>query len=810
MIKSLYKFVFIVLLISIIPIKKVKSQTITKNGQFLFLKGYDSCSHFIMDDSLLFISNKKTKSIDVFNLFQKKLVTNIKYELATVDRFFDYNTYAVKTDPPNTPNLGTRHNWSNVVNFLQDNVNLYFLVIQNSNTYFVKIEKNTYKEIWKIRINAGRVAFTLFNKQIIFWSDQHIAEKAIFQNANSTADITVSPGLVIYNTDGFILKTFKIDVGRGIPNPFFIQKKDTLILGFNTYTNNISTDSFTLAPITGTTNIALGTKRMVANKYGTLVAPWTNIVTSGIPSSSDTNILKVTLEWNGRLLPSLTSTDYYIQAQKIGTAFLLYTFNDLNGKKITTSIPITVTKNETNNPYTPTFCLLSFDKNLNYFDNNFFTTNVQGGYYDEDNDSTYLYGTTNNLSSCCTYNGMKLNDSLTLYDKGFNYILSFKNFKTFDFSLTKFDKYYSEGFGSTIFIDKFFDKQVFYMPFKGSILFNSPYTSLAGTQYYSGENFISGFMSKTNPGIIDDTKTTFFRSLSEVSAGFIKSRSTYSITTDNYNFFTDKKYVDTGLYIMTMSKDKILDPDSLSIYVTSCLPPLVKNYVFCDNQILTPLTASINGSGSLQWYGSNAIGGTSTANAPIPSSSKIGSSSYYVSQKSSLLGCESPRSKIDVTIQVSPTKPNITRDTTNFLLSNTNNIVRWYKDGMQLIDSTFKLKPTTPGNYSAKSFLNGCLSDFSNTYYYFVTDIINLSASEFIKLVPNPFINQLNFDFIVKGYQRLNIEVFDIATGAKVAIQQNLTPGMSIYLGHLSAGTYVIKVSSNDLKISYQFKMVKL
>ena len=31
-----------------------------------------------------------------------------------------------------------------------------------------------------------------------------------------------------------------------------------------------------------------------------------------------------------------------------------------------------------------------------------------------------------------------------------------------------------------------------------------------------------------------------------------------------------------------------------------------------------------------------------------------------------------------------------------------------------------------------------------------------------------------------------------------------------ITLGHLSAGTYVIKVSSTDNKISYQFKMVKL
>jgi hypothetical protein len=98
----------------------------------------------------------------------------------------------------------------------------------------------------------------------------------------------------------------------------------------------------------------------------------------------------------------------------------------------------------------------------------------------------------------------------------------------------------------------------------------------------------------------------------------------------------------------------------------------------------------------------------------------------------------------------------------------------------------------------------------SAAYYYLVTDIINLSADEFIKLAPNPFINQLNFDFEVKGYQRLNLEVFDIASGTKVASQPNLTAGTKITLGQLSAGTYVIKVTSNDNKISYQFKMVKL
>jgi hypothetical protein len=98
----------------------------------------------------------------------------------------------------------------------------------------------------------------------------------------------------------------------------------------------------------------------------------------------------------------------------------------------------------------------------------------------------------------------------------------------------------------------------------------------------------------------------------------------------------------------------------------------------------------------------------------------------------------------------------------------------------------------------------------SAAYYYLVTDIINLSKDEYIKLAPNPFINQLNFDFVVKGYQRLNIEVFDVATGNKVASQPNLTAGSRIALGQLAGGTYIIRVTSNDNKIVQQFKVVKM
>jgi hypothetical protein len=160
-----------------------------------------------------------------------------------------------------------------------------------------------------------------------------------------------------------------------------------------------------------------------------------------------------------------------------------------------------------------------------------------------------------------------------------------------------------------------------------------------------------------------------------------------------------------------------------------------------------------------------------------------------------------------------PSTPTISRDTSNSLSSSASIGNVWYKNGTAISDTTQKIKlsdTSKVGSYTVKTTQNGCVSALSSPYYFLVTDVINLSANEFIKLAPNPFINQLNFDFVVKGYQRLNIEVYDLATGTRVASRPNYTAGMPIMLGQLSAGTYIIKVSSNDNKIVQQFKMVKL
>ncbi|MEY3208003.1 MAG: hypothetical protein RL064_34, partial [Bacteroidota bacterium] len=192
-----------------------------------------------------------------------------------------------------------------------------------------------------------------------------------------------------------------------------------------------------------------------------------------------------------------------------------------------------------------------------------------------------------------------------------------------------------------------------------------------------------------------------------------------------------------------------------------------------------------------------------------PITTSIGATSYYVSQVATTTSCESERAKIEVLIKPVPSAPTLSRDAENYLVSNAPSGNIWYKEGVVIPDTTQKIKPTTPGNYSLKITENGCTSS-SVTYYFLVTDIFNLSANEFIQLAPNPFVNQLNLDFSVLGYQKLNMEVFSFATGMKILSKEGLYAGAPVYLNQLIPGTYVIKISSADNKISHQFKMVKL
>ena len=79
------------------------------------------------------------------------------------------------------------------------------------------------------------------------------------------------------------------------------------------------------------------------------------------------------------------------------------------------------------------------------------------------------------------------------------------------------------------------------------------------------------------------------------------------------------------------------------------VPPTVTSPIYlCQNSPAVPLTATPSVGGTLNWYGTNATGGTASSTAPTPSTTTIGTTSYYVSE--TVGGVESTRSKIDVIV----------------------------------------------------------------------------------------------------------------------------------------------------------------
>jgi hypothetical protein len=227
-------------------------------------------------------------------------------------------------------------------------------------------------------------------------------------------------------------------------------------------------------------------------------------------------------------------------------------------------------------------------------------------------------------------------------------------------------------------------------------------------------------------------------------------------------------------------------------------------YSFCIKDSIAVKLSNYSKSDSTIWYVNNKIRATNTDQLVFKNID-----TFYVTRIDSN-GCTKSTDTIKLLMISTPTTPIITRDTSNNLVSNATINNSWFKDGTLISDTTQKFKPTSLGSYTVKTTQNGCASALSSPYFYLVTDIIDFKNGEFIKLTPNPFINILNIDFIVKGQQNLNIEVFSSATGTKVATRIRVTAGSRLIFNELNPGLYFIRVATPDLKLSYQFKMIKL
>lgn len=145
--------------------------------------------------------------------------------------------------------------------------------------------------------------------------------------------------------------------------------------------------------------------------------------------------------------------------------------------------------------------------------------------------------------------------------------------------------------------------------------------------------------------------------------------------------------------------------------------PGTKAVGYCVGQTATALTASATAGATLNWY-TTASGGAASAVAPLPLTTAIGSTTYYVSQ--TLNGCESPRTSLVVTIGGIPPAPTATASATycegasaTALSANGQNL-NWYgaaSGGLATASPTIP-STKTPGTtqYYVSQTVGGCES----------------------------------------------------------------------------------------------------
>ncbi|MBB3838299.1 hypothetical protein FHS57_002304 [Runella defluvii] len=144
------------------------------------------------------------------------------------------------------------------------------------------------------------------------------------------------------------------------------------------------------------------------------------------------------------------------------------------------------------------------------------------------------------------------------------------------------------------------------------------------------------------------------------------------------------------------------------------IPHTVASLNYCQGQTALQLSASGT---ALLWY-TVATGGTGSSGAPIPSTSTVGTNSYFVSQ--TLNGCESNRAEIKVNVGTKTTAPSASnveycQGQTASPLTAVGNDLLWYTSSTGGESSTTAPTPSTASpnilSYFVSQTISGCESN---------------------------------------------------------------------------------------------------
>ena len=175
--------------------------------------------------------------------------------------------------------------------------------------------------------------------------------------------------------------------------------------------------------------------------------------------------------------------------------------------------------------------------------------------------------------------------------------------------------------------------------------------------------------------------------------------------------------VGSTIYYVSQTINSCESPRASITVVVNAIPaaPGVTTPVaYCQNTTAVPLTAT---GSNLLWY-TVPTGGTGSSTAPTPSTTTIGSTTYYVSQ--TVTGCESPRASITVIVNAIPAAPGVTTpvnyciNATAVPLTATGTNLLWYTTATGGTGSSTAPTPSTATigstTYYVSQTVNGCES----------------------------------------------------------------------------------------------------
>ena len=229
------------------------------------------------------------------------------------------------------------------------------------------------------------------------------------------------------------------------------------------------------------------------------------------------------------------------------------------------------------------------------------------------------------------------------------------------------------------------------------------------------------------------------------------------------------------------------------------LPTVTTPVTYCQNVTATALTATGT---ALKWY-TVATGGTGSTTAPTPSTTTVGSTTYYVSQ--TLNTVESNRAAIVVTINASPAAPTVTspitytQAATATALTATGTALKWYTVATGGTSSATAPTPSTATigttNYYVSQTVNTCESPRSqilvNVIAATLTQTLTLDAGWnliSLNVVPSNYSIATIFAPILS-----NVDIVKNADGFyKVGQAANLQSLTQLALG----GSYLVKMKT--------------